>query len=73
MLTNDVLTRVKGEFLEMPGLCLTMAQAQRLMGLDAETCTEALTTLVEHRFLCQNNAAMYTRATSGRTRFEPEI
>ena len=29
--------RVRGEFLEMPGLRLTRAQAQRLWGLDEET------------------------------------
>ena len=32
--TEDVLRRVQGEFLEMPGLRLTEAQARRLWNLD---------------------------------------
>ena len=32
--TDEVLRRVQGEFLEMPGLRLTGAQARRLWGLD---------------------------------------
>lgn len=65
MLTEDVLIRVRGEFLEMPGLRLTQAQAQRLWGLDEGTCTEALRALVEARFLCRNDVDIYSRATTG--------
>jgi len=36
--TDEVLRRVQGEFLEMPGLRLTGAQARRLWGLDADVC-----------------------------------
>ena len=36
--TDDVLRRVQGEFLEMPGLRLTEPQARRLWGLDAASC-----------------------------------
>ena len=36
--TDDVLRRVQGEFLEMPGLRLTQAQARRLWGLEASAC-----------------------------------
>lgn len=35
----------------MPGLCLTLPQAQRLWGLDADTCRRALATLVEAGYL----------------------
>jgi hypothetical protein len=31
---KDLLNRVRGEYAEMPGLTLTLAQAQRLWGLD---------------------------------------
>ena len=65
MLTEDVLLRVRGEFLEMPGLRLTRAQAQRLWGLDEGTCCEALKALVEARFLCRNDLEIYSRATAG--------
>ena len=37
----DVLQRVQGEFLEMPGLRLSEPQARRLWGLDAEQCSGA--------------------------------
>ena len=36
MRMDDVLQRIQGEFVEMPGLRLTAAQAQRLWGLDRE-------------------------------------
>jgi len=68
MLTTDVLLRVRGEFLEMPGLRLTRAQAQRLWGLDEGTCVEALRALVEARFLCRNDLDIYSRATAGPAR-----
>jgi hypothetical protein len=48
---EHILRRVRGEFLEMPGLRLTNAQAQRLWGLDAQTCSVALDTLIARRFL----------------------
>ena len=49
--TEDVLRRVQGEFLEMPGLRLTEAQARRLWGLDAAMCEALLSALVEAKFL----------------------
>ena len=39
---EDVLRRVQGEYLEMPGLRLTTAQAQRLWGLDRAACDAVL-------------------------------
>ena len=39
---NPLLMRIKAEFLEMPGLQLTPLQAQRLWGLDAKACDDAL-------------------------------
>ena len=36
----------------MPGLRLTPAQAQRLWGLDRESCQALLGALVDARFLC---------------------
>lgn len=49
--TLDVITRVKNEFREMPGLCLTSPQAQRLWCLDESTCTRVLSTLVTEGYL----------------------
>src|ERR1041384_3440109 len=45
--TDEVLRRVQGEFLEMPGLRLTGAQARRLWGLDAGVCEALLGLLVD--------------------------
>lgn len=38
--------RVRGEFLEMRGLTLTLAQARRLFNLREDICTRVLNTLV---------------------------
>ena len=48
---SDVVRRVQGEFLEMPGLRLTGAQARRLWGLDAAVCEALLSALVDAKFL----------------------
>ena len=50
-LINDVVRRVQGEFLEMPGLRLTGAQARRMWGLDAAVCEALLCALVDAKFL----------------------
>ena len=61
---NDLLQRIQGEFLEMPGLRLTPEQAARLWGLDRQTCTEVLASLVVQRFLACADGR-YTRLTEG--------
>jgi hypothetical protein len=60
-----VLNRVCGEFLEMPGLRLTAMQAQRLWGLDEETCVQLLEYLVEAKFLSRSVHGSYGRTTDG--------
>jgi hypothetical protein len=68
--THDpMLQRVRGEYLEMPGLRLTCRQAQRLWGFDEHTCRGILTSLVEAGFLHRTQDGMYTRATEGRAAF----
>ena len=42
---------VSAEFLEMPGMRLTMPQAQRLWGLDGDTCAEVVAVLVARSIL----------------------
>lgn len=61
-----LLQRVRAEFLEMPGLCLTRPQARRLWGLDDETCADVLKTLVERKFLSRGSDGGYHRLTEGR-------
>jgi Fic family protein len=59
-----LLRRIQGEYVEMPGLILTVAQAQRLWALDDRTCQVVLATLVERRFLRRTTAGAYVRASS---------
>jgi hypothetical protein len=59
---SAALRRAKGEFLEMPGLRLTLAQAQRLWAIDQALCDAVLATLVDARFLVQSRNASYIRA-----------
>lgn len=63
-LTEQMLRRIRSEYVEMPGLRLTRQQAQRLWGLDEDTCSTALECLVEAKFLCKNDG-MYQRLTEG--------
>ncbi len=48
---EETLRRIQSEFLEMPGLRLTDAQACRLWGLDPGTCAAVIDALVTARFL----------------------
>ena len=52
---------VRAEFLEIPGLSLTDAQAQRLWGLDPHTCGTLLDEMVSARFLRRNHRNRYVR------------
>ena len=48
---HGVVERVRGEFMEMPGLRLTVPQAARLWSLDALVCRNVIDTLVQLEFL----------------------
>lgn len=50
-LLRPVLAHVREEYEEMPGLCLTRNQAQRMWALDQGTCEDIFTTLVDAGFL----------------------
>jgi len=58
---HDLLRRIEGEYREMPGLCVTAPQAQRLWGLDSTTCALVLTTLLERRILRRNARGAYVK------------
>jgi hypothetical protein len=58
-----LLTRIRGEYLEMPGLRLTFEQAQRLFGVDPTLCKRVLDALVEAKFLCVKPGGTYARLT----------
>ena len=59
--TEEVLRRVQGEFLEMPGLRLTEPQARRLWGLDAASCQALLGALVDAKFLFRTRDGAFMR------------
>ncbi len=50
---DEIVRRAQAEYLEMPGLRLTSAQAQRLWGLDRRTCDDLLSTLTRSHFLAR--------------------
>jgi hypothetical protein len=61
-----LLQRVHGEFMEMPGLRLTLAQACRLWNIDPATSRDVLNQLVDEQFL-RLNGPHYMRAATGRS------
>jgi hypothetical protein len=60
--SDDVLRRVQGEYIEMPGLRLTTAQAQRLWGLDPAACDALLKALVDAKFLLRTRDGAFVRS-----------
>jgi hypothetical protein len=61
---HALLQRVKSEFLEMPGLRLTPAQAGRLLGLDPQACHNVVNALVTAAFLRWTPDGRVVRAES---------
>jgi hypothetical protein len=59
---EGILRRIQGEYNEMPGLRLTMAQAQRLWGLDRAECDAVLGALVDTKFLIRNRDGTFARS-----------
>ena len=65
MIVDDsVVRRARAEYLEMPGLRLTSAQAQRLWGLDLRTCEELLAELMSARFLARTRDGSFVLSSS---------
>ena len=62
---EGLIRRVRAEFLEMPGLCLTIDQARRLWGLELRTCEALLQSLIDSRFLRRNDRGLFVMCTPG--------
>jgi len=62
MLAPSLYERVRGEFNEMPGLQLTIAQAARLWGMEQAACRRVIDALVEAAFLRWTPAGTVVRA-----------
>ncbi|MFN7914797.1 MAG: hypothetical protein U0Q55_05615 [Vicinamibacterales bacterium] len=58
---EDIVSRVKGEFLEMPGLRLTEVQARRLWALEPSLCNAVLSELVDNGFLLRTRDGAFVR------------
>jgi hypothetical protein len=64
--SDDLIARIKSEFLEMPGLRLTESQAQRLWAVDADACGEILRVLVGAGFLFKTRDGAFMRVEYSR-------
>jgi hypothetical protein len=62
---QDVITRLRTEFLEMPGLRLKSEQVQRLCGVERTMCQTMLDVLVDEKFLCVKPDGRYARLRDG--------
>lgn len=58
---HELLQRVEAEYREMPGLSLTVHQAERLWALDSTTCSFVLMTLIERGILKRAPDGSYIR------------
>ena len=62
---SNLLVRVYGEYIEMPGLQLTVPQASRLWHVNLSLSAQVLDRLVDVSFL-RRSGSCYVRADSGR-------
>ncbi|MBY0493882.1 MAG: hypothetical protein K2Y23_06675 [Cyanobacteria bacterium] len=60
----SLIGRIRGEYIEMPGLALTEAQLCRLSGLDTASGKRILETLTTQHFLVRTEQGIYVRASN---------
>ena len=65
---ESLVARVRGEYFEMPGLRVTLAQVCRLWQADVSTCEMLFEYLVRVGFLCQTDSGFYIAAVTTRGR-----
>jgi hypothetical protein len=68
---DALLTRIRAEYQEMPGMTLTFAQVARLCGVEPSTCKQVLDALVETQFLCLKPNGAYARVSELNVRPRP--
>ena len=59
---RELTRRVQAEYAEMPGLSVTLAQAQRLLAIDEPTCTAVFKGLINRGVLRRTARGRYVRA-----------
>ena len=62
----ELVQRVRAEFTEMPGQCLTVRQASRLFGIPPDVCTRVLGALEREGVLRQTPDGRYIGSGSTR-------
>lgn len=58
---EPVARRIQAEYVEMPGLTLTVSQAARLLGLPVPESDRLLSELTENGFLMRDASGRYRR------------
>ncbi|HSK10453.1 MAG TPA: hypothetical protein VK911_12815 [Vicinamibacterales bacterium] len=61
MRIGEALQRIQSEYHQLPGLRLTVVQAQRLWKLDRSVCDALLAALVDARFLMRTPDGTFVR------------
>jgi hypothetical protein len=59
-----MVSRIREEFREMPGLRLTPAQATRLWGMESDACRQVIDVLVAAEYLRWTETGAVTRTGS---------
>jgi hypothetical protein len=59
---RSLMERVQAEYTEMPGLSVTLPQAQRLWAVDQRTCTEAFSRLLKSGALRMTTKGRFVRS-----------
>jgi hypothetical protein len=62
--TRQLASLVRAEYTEMPGLSVTLPQAQRLWGVDERTCRRVFDTLIARGILRKTMKGRYVRAST---------
>jgi hypothetical protein len=60
---DALVERIRAEYLEMPGMALSLSQVARLCGIERSLCRVLLDVLVDMKFLCMNADGAYARFT----------
>ena len=59
---RDLVERIRAEYRDMPGLCLTKQQMRRLWALDTSVCDATVDELVASGFLRCRSDSSFVRA-----------
>jgi Fic family protein len=62
--TGQFARQVWAEYAEMPGLSVTLAQAQRLWGVDEQTCRDAFDALIARGVVRRTTKGRYVRVAT---------